>query len=97
MVDQYEGIVRDSAKRYNIHLRMLKEEYDDNREVITDFLKSIYFRESDLGGGNDKDDIMDRELITLHLWNEYCSLSLRVPEGVTFKEERLFMDLLCTQ
>lgn len=51
MVDQYEGIVRDSAKRYNIHLRMLKEEYDDNREVITDFLKSIYFRESDFGGG----------------------------------------------
>ncbi len=50
VVDQYEGIVRDSAKRYNIHLRMLKEEYDDNREVITDFLKSIYFRESDLGG-----------------------------------------------
>ena len=91
VVDQYEGIVRDSTKKYNIHLRMLKEEYDDNREVITDFLKSIYFRESDFGG-NDKDDIMDRELITLHLWNEYCSLSLRIPEGVTFKEERCYND-----
>ncbi|MDE7327556.1 MAG: hypothetical protein K2N63_14990 [Lachnospiraceae bacterium] len=88
-VPQYEGIVQDTEKKYYIHLGMLKEEYDANREIITDFLQSVCFRESDLGV-SDEPNVLERELITLHLWNEYLNLSLRVPEGVGLKEKRFY-------
>ncbi|MDE7210544.1 MAG: hypothetical protein K2O03_03755 [Lachnospiraceae bacterium] len=77
----YEGVVYDLEGNYNITLSMLGTEYEANEPVIKNFLQSACFRNADIGICGE-DEIWERELLTLHIWNKSMRLSLCVPEGV---------------
>ncbi|MDE7325254.1 MAG: hypothetical protein K2N63_03085 [Lachnospiraceae bacterium] len=86
IADHYEAIVQDFDKKQSIHLLMLQEEYDENEHKIRRFLESACFRENDLGEDRET-DILDRDLLTLHIRERYMNLSIQMPEGVKFERE----------
>lgn len=87
----YEGFVRDSEKGCCIYFSMLQDEYNSNEQEITKFLESAYFSRRSLGASK-KENILERELLDLHIWNRYMRLSLQVPEGSAF-ERREFKNV----
>ncbi|MDE7327558.1 MAG: hypothetical protein K2N63_15000 [Lachnospiraceae bacterium] len=82
----YEGIVRDKQKDGYIGLSMLEEEYNQNERKIVKFLESACFTKGKLGEKKEE-NILDRELVDLHIWNRYMKLSLQVPKGSVFTRE----------
>lgn len=54
-------------------------------------MKSACFREDDLGIG-EGDNILEREFLTLHIWDRYMNLSVCIPERVVFKKEEFYND-----
>ncbi len=87
----YEGIVQPDGEKYNIHLFMLKEEYDVNEAVIMDFLASLCFGESNVGVYDNK-GLLERELLTMHIWDEYLNMSLQIPEGAALVKNDYYND-----
>lgn len=77
----YWGNVYSLEGGYHMSLWMLGSEYDENEQVIKDFLESACFRESDLGIDNGK-ELSERDWLTLHIWNKSIRMSLKVPEGL---------------
>ncbi|MDE7327565.1 MAG: hypothetical protein K2N63_15035 [Lachnospiraceae bacterium] len=79
-IKYYESSIYDIEEKYCLMLTMLEDEYNANEPSITEFLESTCFRTSDLGISGEE-DILKRELLTLHIWSPYVQLSLEVPEG----------------
>lgn len=77
----YDGCIYDMEKNYYLVFSMLKDEYDANEQDIISFLNSSCFRSSDLGISKEE-NVLKRELLTLHIWNPLMQLSVEVPEGV---------------
>lgn len=86
IVPFYTGCVYGLGGEYHIGLSMLGGEFDTNEKIITDFLASASSRDFDLKSDTGK-DILEREFITLHIWNKSIRMSLQVPEGVEIKAE----------
>lgn len=80
----YEGFVRDAEKGCCIYFSMLQDEFDSNEQEITRFFESAYFSRRSLGI-SEEENILERELLDLHIWNRYMRLSLQVPEGSAFE------------
>lgn len=77
----YRAFICDAERKNYIELNMLKDEYDVNEQDIISFLNSSCFRISDLGISKEE-NVLKRELLTLHIWNPLMQLSVEVPEGV---------------
>lgn len=84
MKNMYRGIVYDTGRNFGVGLWMLQSEYAENEPVIKHFLESGCFRTSDLGI-SEEPDILKRDLLTLHIWNEYMCMTLSVPEGISIE------------
>lgn len=83
----YEGVIQDLETENYIYLLMLKDEYDANEREIMKFLESACFRENDLGMGGEN-NILERESLTLHIWDRYMNFSVSLPEGVIFEKKK---------
>lgn len=83
--EAYSEVVYDTEEKYVIRLSMLRKEYNANETEIKRFLESACFRTSDLGE-SEEDSVYKKDLVTLHLWDEYLCMLLQVPEGSLIKK-----------
>lgn len=82
----YKALVRNKEEDCYLGLSMLEDEYGQNEQKIVEFLESVCFTKRKLGEG-DKEDILTRALVDLHIWNRYMKLSLQVPKGSSFAKK----------
>lgn len=87
----YEGVIQPDVGNYNVHLFMLKEEYDANEAAIRDFLKSVSFSESNAGICENK-KLSERKFLTMHIWDEYLNMSFGIPEGAALIKNDYYND-----
>lgn len=82
----YRGIIYDIQQNFGMGLWMLQSEYSQNERTIARFLESVCFRTSDLGI-SEETNVLKRDLLTLHIWNEYMCMTLSVPEGISIVKD----------
>lgn len=56
-----------------------------------DFLKSVCFDGANAGIYEDK-GLLEREFLTMHIWDEYLNISLPVPEGAALVRSDYYND-----
>ncbi|MDE7210333.1 MAG: hypothetical protein K2O03_02665 [Lachnospiraceae bacterium] len=92
MSTYYEGIVQDIEGKCSIYLIMLKEEFDANVQIITEFLESVCIGKPSIDIDGYK-SLSEQEFMTLHIWDEYLNISLQVPVGITLWKKDDFNDV----